>query len=331
MTPASQHPSAVADQAAAWFVRLQAEDCPERDWLAFTDWLEADPAHPAAYAAMEALWVDLDEAGTAPAAKALDNITILRPRPARPGWTPLAGWLGAATAIAAVALIVVLPARLAPPPAQTYQTAIGQSRVLTLADGSKIVLNSGTRLSLRLAAKERTAILEEGEAAFDVAHDPSRPFRIAAGGERVEVIGTEFDVLRHAGALTVTVRRGLVAVSPFGGQGGKPVLLPAGRQLHLASASATPVVSEVDPNVAFAWRAGRLIYRQARLSEVADDLSRYVSKPIRVEQAAADLRLTGVLNIDEETAMVRRLESFLPIKAEVTQGEIRLRPDGRQR
>lgn len=326
MSSPGQSPHEPRD-AADWFVRLRADDCSEGDWLAFADWLAADPSREAAYAEVEAVWVDFDDtheyANQAPAG----NVVPFKPR--RGTVWRVAAMAGGLAAIAAVALVFIAPSTLTNP-AVDYSAPAGQTRTVALADGSTIVLNRGSRLSVHLTARERTVRLIDGEAAFDVNHQPCRPFHIAAGDSRIDVIGTKFDVLSHDGGLTVTVSRGLVSVSPRAQAGGAPILLAAGKQLRQRGQGAAPAVTTVDPAAAFAWEDGRVIYRDERLADVAADLSRYVAKPIRVEASIADLRVTGALAIDNETSMVRRLETFLPIRGEFLPDEIRLKPVRRQ-
>jgi transmembrane sensor len=214
--------------------------------------------------------------------------------------------------------VVFVTVRPAPPaPTKVFQTAKGENRMLNLADGSRIHLNSASRLTVRLERKARYVDLAEGEAAFDVSHDPARPFLIAAGERNIRVVGTEFDVLRHDGRLKVTVRRGVVSVERSdAGAGVKPVLLRAGDQLEHEAGETTSTLRKVDPEAVFAWRTGSLVYRNQSLGEVVDDLNRYFVTPLRVPGPAGKLRFSGVLKIDSEEAVVDRLQAFLPVVAE---------------
>lgn len=301
--------------ATDWFARLNDDAAPDSDWVAFRDWLEAEPANRLAYDAVEALWVDLDEFAADPVIKLAE-----RRRVRMPAWSV---WAVGAAASAAVAAVVLGP-RFISPEAQVYATQTGETRVVTLPDGSKIALNSASRLHVRFHGAHRDVVLDEGEAAFDIVHDPARPFSLAAGDQQIRVLGTAFDVLRHNAALTVTVQRGLVSVAPGTGDQSTKVLLPAGKQL-IRHPGAPVAVSDVDSSESIAWRTGRLIYRDRPLSEVAEDLSRYLRIPLTVDPSIAALKVTAVLKIDDEEAMVDRLQSFLPIKAETTAKEVRLR------
>ena len=299
--------SALPDQtqqaAVDWFVRLQG-DPDVATWTAFQAWLEADPAHARAYDEVELLWTDLDEVETPPPVVASDNVVPLTIRPRRVGlWLGVGGAIAAALALA-VALPTLLESRFT-----DYATQRGETRVVALADGSRLTLGGATTLRVRLTRGERDVTLVDGEAAFDVAHEAARPFVVTAGDREVRVLGTEFDILNHANRMAVTVRRGLVAVSGDG----ESVRLAKGQQLTRAKGAGASRVETVDPNAAFAWSKGHLVYQNAPLADVVSDLNRYVSTPIRVDPSAASVKVSGVLSIDEEAAMIRRLELFAPV------------------
>lgn len=311
----------IQQAAVDWFVRLQGDAALE-DWTAFQAWLEADPAHAAAYDAVEAMWVDLEdvsEAAGAPVAPevAIDNVVPLRPAPAKPSrrWV----WAGAAAAAAAAIVAAVLP-QLTRPAFTDYATKRGEVREVALADGSRLTLGSATTLRVRLTRAERDVTLVDGEASFDVVHLENRPFVVAVADREVRVLGTEFNILSHDARLAVTVRRGLVSVS--GGQNGA-VRLAKGQQL--VSEHGATTVRSTDPDAAFAWKSGKLVYRDTPLTEVVADLNRYVATPIRVDPSAASVKVSGVLLVDEEAAMIRRLELFAPVVSQRGDGEIVLK------
>lgn len=295
----------------AWHVRLTSELATEADWLAFEAWLDATPENPAAYARVEALWRDLEPAAGGRAAQAG------RPAPRR-ARRPMA-WAWPVGIAASIALALVAARLLWAPqaPAPTlYETAKGTTREVALADGTRIRLNSGSHIAVALGPRERHVTMTDAEVAFDVAKDPHRPFVIDAGDRQIRVVGTEFDVLRHAGRVTVAVRRGVVDVRASDADAAAPPVarLAPGQSLQHRDGG-IDLVSSVDPNWAFAWTGGDLVYEDARLEDVAIDLGRYLATPIVVAPEAQGLRLTAVIKIDGEEAMVRRLAGFLPVAA----------------
>lgn len=284
--------------ARAWFVRLNDDQTSEADWLAFLDWTEADEAHRLAYDRVEQLWAELDEPlETTPAN---DIGPKIRRR---------AVWLVPAMA-AGLVLALGVGSTFLGERAQVYRTG-DQPRLLALEDGSRIVLNRRSEMTVRLRHDSRDITLVDGEAAFDVAHDQTRPFSVSANGHDIRVLGTAFNVLSHQDRFSVSVARGVVAVTP---RQDSTVRLTAGRRIDQVGKAAS-VISTVDPAETSPWRDGVLIYRNADVAEIATDLSRYLDKPVRVSPSTRDLRYTGVLTLGAEPTMLKQLEDLLPVEA----------------
>jgi transmembrane sensor len=289
-------------EAADWVVRLQADDLSDVDALAFDAWLQADAGNAAAYDA--ALSVSREFQANARAVR--QGLRERRP----PRTLVLRGRYGAFGALAAAALVaaVVVPAMLPATSTTAYATATGEHRTVSLADGSKIDLNAGTQLSVTLGRHQRQVALAEGQAVFDVTHDAGRPFLITAGDRTVRVVGTQFDVRRRAGHLSVTVTRGTVEVLPTGGAQGQAFRLHPGQRLEHQEGVQGAQVMAAAPEQALGWRAGRLVYRDQPLSVVVADLNAQFAKPIRVaDPALAATPVSGVFIVDSEDAVVRRL------------------------
>jgi transmembrane sensor len=129
-------------------------------------------------------------------------------------------------------------------------------------------------------------------------------------------------VLRRDDQLTVTVLRGVVAIDTQTGT--ETTQLAAGDELRHRIGTNQSSQTRVDPLEAVAWRAGRLIYRDQPLSEIAADLNRYLPIPISVDAKAGALRFSGVLQLDREDVMVGRIEQLLPVHATLTAASINL-------
>jgi len=309
-------------QAADWLVRLQAAGLDEADAVAFDAWLAADPANATAYDATLSVLFEVEAA----APRIEEKLKTVRPgrsAAARRGWLA-AGGLAAAATVA----IALTPFSLLAPTAQTFATAKGEHRSVKLADGSTVDLNAGSRLTVSLGARERRVTMSEGEAVFDVAPDKARPFLIAAGDRTVRVVGTRFDVRRRAGLLSVTVDRGLVEVRPSVGVEGRAWRLHPGQKLDHAEGASGVQVSAVDPAQVFSWKSGRLIYRDQPLSAVVADLNQQFPRQILIaDPALAQTKVSGVLVLDNQAAVIRRLALLAPIKALPSADGIVLRSD----
>jgi transmembrane sensor len=323
---------AAAQEAAEWFVRLQGDDATGDDWLAFEAWLQT-ARNAAAYDRLEELWLALED--DAPAIKrALDAPAYANPRRPTSARRPdrrvtRRTWLAVGGALAATVAVGVFGVANWPAPAdpgQTYRTAAGEVRDILLADGTRIKLNGASSLTVRLDRDVRRVEMADAEATFDVAHDPKRPFLILVGDRQVRVVGTQFNLRRHAGATCLTVRRGVVEVRPAASPAAVPARVTVGQQLTHRDGDPHVTISAVEPDNAFAWTQGQLVYHQAPLSEVAADLSRRLPHPVRTADAAtAQLPFTGVLVVDNEAAVLRRLEAFAPVTAQTARGEVVLR------
>lgn len=316
---ASAQDERIAAQAAAWVVRLRADVVSEADWLEAAAWLDAAAAHRLAFDEAESLWAALDKVPLVQPATVSD-LAAFRER--RQG--PVRRWLIAAPAIAAaVTAAVLLAPLLQSAPVQVYRTAPGETRVVTLDDGTRLSINGGSSLSVKMERGLRTVRMDRAEVLFDVAHDASRPFEVTVGESRVRVLGTAFNIRRTDEVTEVAVTRGLVQVSDLDTPGHQ-VRLGVGQQVRRDDATDQLQTGVVDPVAATAWTEGRRVYDNRPLSEVATDLTRTFATPVTVSSGAAGLRFSGVLILDDEDAVIARIERFLPVRATRESGTIRL-------
>ena len=310
---------AMRDEAVSWFVRLRECD-DESVWLEHQDWLEADSAPAAAYSAVERVWTESEGLPLLDAEEPVsaEVIDLGARRAARSGRYRY--WLPAAVAAAMVGAVTLQSGLLRfGPSGETYRTDAAGTRAVTLADGSRIVLNRNTEVTVHIGQDKRSAELASGEVAFDIRHEANRPFVVAAGGREIRVLGTEFDVLNQAGTFGVAVRRGLVAVS--GAKGAEATRLPAGAALLRPAEATTDTVSRGDVDDAFAWMQGRLVYTDRPLDAVARDLARYDGGLVSVDPALRDIRVTGVIRIGDPATLDHQLEQLLPIRIEERNGQ----------
>src|SRR5258708_31845445 len=99
----------------------------------------------------------------------------------------------------------------------TYITEIGAREMVPLADGSKVELNTDTRIRTVVTKERRTVWLDRGEAYFEVVPDTSRPFVVLAGSRRITVVGTKFAVRRDGDEVQVKVPEAIVHVEALDG------------------------------------------------------------------------------------------------------------------
>jgi transmembrane sensor len=186
----------------------------------------------------------------------------------------LLGFGGAAVAAAAIGAVSLSW----PAAAQTYRTAKGEIRIVPLADGSSITLNTSSEIRVRIQAKERRVELVAGEALFDVAHDASRPFVVDAGDTQVKALGTSFTVRRLGEQpVEVMVRQGVVEIA----RPDRPHIAPqrVAANVRAVAAPAAPIVeTKLAPDTVsreLAWREGMLAFEDMPLKEAAAEFARY--------------------------------------------------------
>jgi transmembrane sensor len=148
-------------------------------------------------------------------------------------------------------------------------SGVGEIAHATLADGSRVDLNTGTALALHFTETERRVELLRGEALFDVARDPARPFVVEGGGVSVRAVGTVFFVRADGATAPVGVAEGRVDVT----DSGRHLQVSAGEALRRQEGGATVV--KADMGRATAWRDGHVVFAGERLADVLSDLARY--------------------------------------------------------
>jgi len=294
------------DEAIGWVVRVNEPGF--AGWDALTLWLESDDDNALAYDAVAladaATVQDLRIAPTIPRASNDDSPVRWSMRWPR---RSLLGWSAAAAVVAVVGYPLVAPAH------STYriETASGERRSVTLADGSRIDLNGGTQLALDRDAP-RSARLETGEAVFSVRHDAADPFVVTAGNTTLQDVGTVFNLARTGDVTSVAVAEGGVMFDP----GGRKLLVGAGRTLEVADSSGRAQVGTVDAGGVGGWRTGRLVYRDASLIRVAADLSRSIGEPVTTAPDIADQSFSGVIMIDRNrNRLFARLDGLLGVSS----------------
>ncbi|MGN7934268.1 FecR family protein [Pseudomonas sp. 22447] len=299
----------VRDEAAQWFVRLQAPVMGVEERRRFDAWLDEHPNHRDEIQLLQGIWSATDLLPR-------ERLQALCEPPAkRPARRPLLRY-----AVAAGLLAVTIGLGLFSGLGSTtdysaeFATALGERRHIALPDGSLIDLNSRSRVRIQFVHHQRRVELIEGQALFRVEHDVGRPFTVEAGNGQVTVTGTRFDVRRDVDKTRVAVEQGSVKVQGRDLSQASFVSLTAGlgTQIDAQGKVATPYA--IDADALTAWRNGKLVFNNASLNEVAEEVSRYRAKPLRVGSAAVgNLRLTSVFRSDNPEALLKALPNILPV------------------
>lgn len=311
----------VAAEAERWFLRLQELDCTDAERREFERWVGATEEHRVAYQRAERLWGLLGEAVQRPEVHALPEAVLppLADRTVRPAW-----WSWAAAAAVCLVLVfsyqVYRTARLPAP--EHFQTAVGETRSLTLADDSTITLDTDSHVAVRNGPWERSVELMRGAAFFDVRPDAKRPFIVTTELGRATVLGTRFQMRLDRDGLDVVLLDGSLrldrtAAIPAPDQ--THVVLQPGQQATLARGEPTWQTSEADVEAPTAWRQQRLIFRDTPLPDAVAEVNRYTTVQLRVgEPDLESLTVNGVFRTGDLDSFVLALEYTLPVRTLTT-------------
>lgn len=313
------------DRAERWFVRLLEPECPDIERAAFERWRNADPAHAAAYREVERLWADSEEAAKDPRIVAA-SMRALRLDATGPG--RFRGWLMpvAIASAAAVAAVAILPRWLTPaeaPSGTRHATAVGELRDLTMPDGSVVKLDTASVVVERYGGRQRRLDLERGQAQFDVASDPEKPFVVHVGNGTVTAIGTEFQVRTMSEGTTVTLLEGEVAVAAWSATGATyAVRLQAGERLSFDRNGRITSPEPADLRAARGWTEGRLLVHDWRLEELLAEMNRYADVQLRVhDPSLRDIRISGTFRTGDQDTLASILEQGWSLRAERAPGQ----------
>ncbi len=307
-------------EAAAWRLRLTEGD--GRTSLEFEFWLRQE-GNQAAWDQVNQAWDMFGGLADEPEMTALRQAALADAQRAgrRLTWHRLARPLQAAAAVILLACLaggggwwwVNLP--------DDYSTGVGERRVVALADGSQLSLDSNSEVTVKYARHQRSLHLLKGQARFDVAHDRSRPFSVQAGNQRVIATGTAFNIDLAGPKVLVTLIEGHVVVLT-GGEGDAQDLfapggieLKAGQQLSAVAGAAPRIVTASVPRVT-AWTAGQLIFDNEPLSSVVDRVNRYSDTRIVVaDPALGERKISGVFNAGDPQGFVDIVTRYLGVRA----------------
>lgn len=273
-----------AAEAAVWVARLHGPDRSPAMEREFRAWLDTSDAHRLAFERCTDVWEAVPRLSVADAYGT-------GPRPRTTAWR----W-----AAAALALLVAAGLHLWPVD-DTYATAVGEYRKIVLADGSRLHLNTATQLTVVLKKERREVHVRDGEALFEVAKDPHRPFIVHAGGHEVRALGTMFSIRLTPlapDALSVTLIEGSVEVAPNlpTRPVPSPVRLEPGQRLQVSGAAGALHLDRPSVASATAWARSEVALDDVSLFEAVAEVNRYGSKPIVLadDPAVRAVRVSGV-------------------------------------
>lgn len=309
--------SEIDDQALDWVVRQASGPLDEAGQRAFEAWYDSGPRQQGAYLRAQAIWHSLDKTTIQPNLRP-PVFESTRPEMAAPakGAVSRRGLLigsGAAAALVAGIGATVMTPKLQAPVVLTTQT--GEIRKVPLSDRSVADLNSASHLEVRMTPHLRRVVLTRGEALFEVAKNPQRPFVVEAGDVRVRAVGTAFSVRRRDGGADVLVTEGVVEAWSATDQANRQ-RLSAGQMAFVAEQAAKISVSSAPAQIErkLAWREGKIILDNETLGEAVDEFNRYNNvKLVIADPAIRARRFVGQYRIDQPEDFADTVQSLLDV------------------
>lgn len=317
MIPMKSHPvpDSARDQAAHWYARLHSGTMAPAERAAFEAWKAQSLDHGRAWTEIEATHQDLARLAQRPEFLAL-RAEALQPA-ARRG-----AFRGQWKVAASLAFVVAGTAtgyglwrhKEAQPVAgqvaadQLFETALGETRTVTLADGSRLTLDTGSAVAVPRWNGERRVRLIRGQGFFQVAKDPDHPFVVDAGQGTVRAVGTAFAVRSLAQGFRVALTEGKVKVAIP--SAGREDMLEPGQVLAYDGRSVTRAASGADR--ATRWLSGEITFENATLGEAIAEMNRYNARKIVLEGSdpGTARRLSGVFRVGDGETFVRALDAY---------------------
>ncbi len=295
----------ILGEAADWMVQLQSGSATDEDHRAIAQWQGRSAQHAQAWQRAEAILGDFDTVPGAIAGETLKRIGRKKSLGRRQalGLLLLAGpatWLAY---------------RHKPWQAWTadQHTAIGEQRTLSLPDGTRVLINTGSSLNIAFTEQVRRIELLQGEVMITTAKDPApyhRPFIVQTRHGNARALGTHFSVRVGEQNSRVAVLEGAVEMMPEHAR--KGVIVKAGEQSAF-DADRVARIAPLDPN-AFSWENGMLLAQQMRLADLLEELGRYRHGVLRCHERVAGLKVSGAFPLGDSDASLRLLQETLPVK-----------------
>jgi transmembrane sensor len=333
----------IEQRAGEWLAQRDAGEGSVQEQEAFEAWLNESAAHRIAYWRLENAWNETLRLRAFAAGAQSDKPPPPGQLSRSPFFTQLADTYSpsllavkstrprARMRVGALAASLVLAAILSLAwylwPGNVYETPVGGMASVPIADGSKVTLNTNSEIKVAITHAERRVDLKQGEAFFEVAKDPSRPFIVIVADKRVVAVGTAFSVRRDNDDIKVVVTEGAVRIDsllPMTGHRPQGEVLTAG---SIATAGRNGLVVRANDlrevEARLAWRSGGLVFNDVPLSEAIAEFNRYSTRKIVIKDpGVAALTIGGNFRTSNVEVFVRLLERGCPIRAEFQRDKI---------
>ncbi len=304
--------------AEFWLARQMSGAMSADEQAAFSRWLEASEDNRHAFQRLEDTLSATDIAAHAILSEKFENELYAQVKKPTAWRMPA---IAASIALLSITLSTLIFFNYQPRShGQTYATEIGETRSLTLDDGSTAKLNTNTMLIVAYNSRKRKVILNKGEAIFVVARNTAKPFIVELPTAKIMVTGTSFNVQMSKKGTEICVVSGTVRIKPTSG---RLVILQKGDSIHIDNRGDTGIIAPFDPIDVLAWRYGKLRFAEIPLQDVVDELNRYFRKKIILRDPTLYLLpVTGEFDATNQAAAIDKITVALGLENKTENGAI---------
>ena len=318
----------IDDQAAKWLAKLDGGNLSVEERHEFQEWLRKSPKHAEALKCFATVWGDMDTLlNSLPSDDILQNDSDSRLSFFSSKWqVPLVLTVICVSVIILFFSIDTPPNKYPVTEASSYSTNIGIQKKQKFSDGSTAHLNTNSIIETEYNNSSRIVRLVQGEAMFNVVHDPDRPFIVYVGNTRVKAIGTSFIVRLKSENIIVTVIDGKIELeknrinvdSPVNDdQEQQLIILNKGEEIELYDnyvAHKTKKIKDEEVNRRLSWMQDQLVFKDETLEYVVEEISRYV--PVRIiikDSELRDVKISGRFQFGDTVALLEAIELSLNV------------------
>ncbi len=339
MTSRDHNIESIQRQCYEWLAIMNSDCKTPEEVTQFRLWLAADEQHRKIYAEVDSLWSELpvlqgeidpgsyQKIGTPGFREKFLPVAVFRPLPL-------------VVAAVSISFVVIVGLYLLKPMTPghedgDYATRTAEIKEIELLDESIITLGALSAIEVEFTETERRVELLSGEAFFSVEKDASRPFVVSVANAEIRVVGTKFDVRRSQGGVRVSVLEGIVEIIQTHEEKVNGVMTPVQTKRTITAkerirAGPDGRLTEIQPVIKErlgVWRKGRLIYENAKLSEVISDADRYYPGNIIIDtDDLRDLPVSAAFRTDQIQEMMDTLSVALPVTTKtLSNGDIVIR------
>jgi len=336
--PSSFKRSDPASEADAWMVILAERRIPRATRMAFVRWLKRSPVHVEEFLRVASIrsllraHVDAEVNGSGVDSQRSGNVIPWPWHRQKPSTVEMSGssrspWISMTIAAALVVAFAGLGVQLFSSPTAVIRAATthGEIRDLILPDGSRLVLNTDSSVTVTFQRASRVTTINHGQVFIDVAADRSRPFKVVSRDAVLTDIGTKFDVYVRPRDTVLTVLDGRVAVAPPGSAqesnasitGNSSTPITAGQRATMNKDGHVIRIDAVKPQAATSWQQRRLEFDDMSLGEISREFNRYNSTQIDITDArVANVHFSGTFATTDPNSFLATVERLPHVEVE---------------